>query len=223
MVLNSSGTWSVKTTNRHDERRISPIEWRAAARVVEERMRIHHGESRAEMFKAHHLVVEGIAASHSWDLAVEYDMTQREIAAADWDHNLDTLDQGALMRLALQATVVRAAAPTPSTPSRKRHAPGGDSTPTSAKRFASSHCFRCGGAGHIPADCVASATSAGRTPASVLKSGRNKSTLLAENGKQYCFSFARGTCNAGGSCANFHGCSICGDSAHGAASCSRAA
>lgn len=97
MVLNASGSWTVKSVPRNDECRITPIEWRSAARVVEDRMHVHHGDERAEMFKLHHLVVEGIAISHTWDLAVEYDMSQRELAAADWSHNLGLLDQTALI------------------------------------------------------------------------------------------------------------------------------
>lgn len=175
------------------------------------------------MFRAHHLVVKGIAASHNWELAVEYNMRQREIAAAEWDHNLDMLDQAALIQLALQATVIRAAPPAPTTLSCKRKTPGGDGTPSSMKCLASGHCFWCGGAAHMPADCVASATSARRAPAPVHKTGRNKNTLLAKNGKQYCFSFAHGSCHTARNCANFHGCSICRDTVHGAASCPWAA
>lgn len=223
MVLNPSGSWSVKTTPRTDEHCITPIEWRAAARVVEDRMCAHHGEEREKMFRMHHLVVDGLAWSYGWDLAVEYDISQRELAAADWEHNLETLDQTALIRLALQAASIKVNTPAPATPSRKRSTLSGDSGTVSAKHIASGHCFRCGGTGHIPADCVASSTSAGRNPTPILQNGRNKNTLVATHGKQYCFTFARGACNAGGSCTNYHGCSICGETAHGAASCSKAA
>ena len=226
VIVSTNGTFRVKGVSRAEERRITMIEWRVAAKIVEEKMGLYHNEERQEMFRKHHDAVEELASSFSWELAVEYDITQRELAAADWSHDLGSLDNVAVSRLYLQSLSISrgpASVPAPATPSRKRHAPSDEVTPAPAKRIASGNCFRCGGAGHVPADCVATTTSAGRKPATVLQGGSHRNTLLATNGKQYCFRFARRSCASGGNCSNFHGCSLCGDTSHGAASCTRSA
>jgi len=83
-------------------------------------------------------------------------------------------------------------------------------------------CFRCGAVGHFPGDCSSSSTVAGKQCYAVAKGPnlKTKHSLLAQDGRQFCFNFARfGTCRFGSGCSNFHGCSICQSSSHGAGSC----
>lgn len=74
----ANGTWSAQPiSHATDERDIIMLEWWAAARMVENRMHLHLGDERTKMFRKHHLVVEDFAGSHRWELAVEYDISQR--------------------------------------------------------------------------------------------------------------------------------------------------
>lgn len=218
VVINPQGGFSMKKMERRGEASITMIEWRAAARIAEDRTLFHHGEERAAAFAGHHLVVEEVAMDHGWPLAVKYDILQRELAAADVSHDISSLHLSALMKLQIQAMTFTARAPEPlAQQSSPRKRAFQDTEPATA------HCFRCGGGGHFPGDCTASSTTSGRIPAALAKGDGNKHAMVAPNGKQYCFSFARGKCNAGDSCSNYHGCSVCGDANHGAGRCKSAA
>lgn len=90
--INASGGFAAKGLNRKDEKLISLVEWLGAARAAEERILIHHGESRASMFHVHHQIITDLTRTHGWGIAIEYDIRQRELAAMHPEYDLSILD-----------------------------------------------------------------------------------------------------------------------------------
>lgn len=81
-------------------------------------------------------------------------------------------------------------------------------------------CFQCSGSGHLPPDCKAEFTTARKKTAPIASSSKSGNALLTPNGKHFCFNWSRNSsCHFGDTCTGFHGCSICGESSHGAGSC----
>lgn len=176
-----------------------------------------HGEARAGAFASHHKLVLDLGRSHNWEIAMEYDIQQREVVALNPSHDLGSLDLAALTIIATRP-ISHVFNPPSSSPS-KRSSPPESLARSPRKRFRS-HCFRCGGSDHFLADCKAEVTITGKPTAKLAPSAKSKHTMLAPNGKQFCFNWARSSsCSFGSSCANFHGCSICGEPSHGAGGC----
>jgi hypothetical protein len=216
-IFNSQGGLTVKNLDRRNEKLISTVDWHAAACAAEERIRFHHGEARAAAFATHHKLVMDLGRSHNWDIAMEYDVQQREVAALSPSHDLGSLDMAALTIIATRP-VSHQIAVSASSPS-KRYLPS-DSLTQGPKKRLRTHCFRCGASGHFPADCKADQTTAGKPTATLAHNAKSKHTMLAPNGKQFCFNWARNShCQFSDACSNFHGCSICREPSHGAGSC----
>jgi len=216
IVFNAQGGLTVKNLDRRNEKLISTVDWHAAARAAEERIRFHHGAARAEAFAAHHRLVMDLGRSHNWDIAMEYDVQQREVAALNPSHDLGSLDVAALTLIATRPVphlVIPSSSPS------KRSLPS-EGLSQGARKRQRSHCFRCGGLDHFPSECKADQTLSGKPAAAVSPNGKSKNAMLAPNGKYFCFGWARNnSCRFGEACTNFHGCSICGESNHGAGSC----
>ena len=213
-LINSQGGLTAKGLDRRNEHLISTIDWQGAARAVEERVREYHGPARGDAFAAHHQVVMDLARMHGWSAAMDYDIQQRELAAANHTHDIGTLDSAAFTLIATRAAPSQSASQFPKRP----HA--SDELDPFPKRQRPACCFRCGVKGHFPSDCKSNLTTAGKPVASVARGSKSKNGLLAPNGKQYCFSWARSSsCTYNDSCANYHGCSLCGDKGHGAGLC----
>jgi hypothetical protein len=227
-TFNNQGNLIAKGLDRSKERSIKFHEWLTASRVVEERITFYHGASRGAAFASHHKAVSELTSSHGWEIAHEYDILQRELAAQNPAHDLSGLDLNALTLIATQAAA-RASLMTPqishlpASPS-KRPPPSESafSALQSPRKKARLHCFRCGHSGHMPGDCSAETTAAGKPTASIAPSAKSRHALSATNGKHYCFNWARSSsCSFGSNCTNFHGCSICWESGHGAGSCNQ--
>jgi hypothetical protein len=217
VVFNAQGGLTIKSLDRRNERSISTVDWHAAARAAEERIRFYHGNVRAEAFSVHHKLVMDLGRSHNWETAMEYDIQQRDAVALNPSHDLGSLDLAALTIIATRPVTYSVTPPTSSSP--KRNLPSDNSTQTPRKRQRA-HCFRCGRPDHFPADCKAELTVSGKPTAKLAPTAKSKHAMLAPNGKQFCFGWARlSSCNFGDACTNFHGCSICGESGHGAGSC----
>ena len=215
-MFNAQGGLTVKLLDRRNEKSISVVDWHAAARAVEDRTRVHHGDERAEALAAHHRLVMDLARSHSWDTAMDYDIQQRDTIALNPTHDLSMLDLAALTIIATRP-VLSVSGPPSSSPKRSLQS---DSLSQAPRKRQRSHCFRCGGPDHFPSECKAEITSAGKAVAKLAPSAKSKHAMLAANGRQFCFSWARSsTCNFGSACSNFHGCSICGETGHGAGGC----
>ena len=215
IVFNAQGGLTVKSLDRRNEKLISAVDWHAAARAAEEWTRFHHGATRAEGFVAHHKLVMDLGRSHNWDIAIEYDVQQREVAALNPSHDLSSLDMVAFTIIATRPVTHHV---TPALSPLKRSPPS--ETFQAPKKHQRSHCFHCGGADHFPRYCKADQTVAGKPTAALSPNGRSKNAMLAPNSKHFCFSWAHySSCCFGEACSNFHGCSICGKSNHGASSC----
>ena len=216
IVFYAQGGLTIKSLDWRNEKSISTVDWHAAACATEKRIRFHHGASRAEAFTAHHKLVMDLGRSHSWDIAMDYDIQQNEVAALNPSHDLSSLDMAALTLIATRPVMHYIA--TSSSPS-KRSLPA-DAPSQVARNRQRSHCFRYGGLDHFPFKCKADQTLCGKPTAAVSPNGKSKNAMLAPNGKYFCFGWARNnSCCFGDACMNFHGCSICGELNHGAGSC----
>lgn len=222
----SSGGLVAKNLDRAGEQNISVLDWQAAARAAEERTRVHHGH-RADALAAHHTVVMRLANLHSWDIAVAYDIRQRELITAHPEHDPSTLDHDTLTIVTTQflsrgSPSKNAQYSTNSSSSLKRNAPPDSPAASPRKRFRT-FCFRCGRSGHLPGDCSERSTVTGRSCANIATGAQSRHALQAPGGKPFCFRFAKeSSCHFGTACTGFHGCSICGNAAHGAAKCASA-
>lgn len=225
LVFSSGGLVS-KTLDRSTENTISILDWQAAARASEDRTRIHHG-ARADALAAHHAIVLRLASMHSWEIAVAYDIRQRELFANHPRHDPSRLNNDVLTIITTRLVASRGAQ------SRSLPYSGGQASPlkrgapaessTSPRKRFRSYCFRCGKSGHLPGDCSERTTVTGRGCANVRAGAQGKHTLQAPGGKDFCFRFAKfSSCSFGSACTGFHACSICGDTSHGAAKCGSA-
>ncbi|KJA12767.1 hypothetical protein HYPSUDRAFT_210141 [Hypholoma sublateritium FD-334 SS-4] len=77
-VINAQGGLTSKQLDRKAERFISLSDWLGASRVMEDRLRVHLGNVRADAFAAHHRIVLDIERTHGWAIAVDYDIQQRD-------------------------------------------------------------------------------------------------------------------------------------------------
>jgi hypothetical protein len=225
IALNSQGVFTVKGLDRRAERLISVVDWIASGKAIEERTRFHHGDVRATALASHHTIVLGIARIHSWDLAMEYDIQQREAVAHNPSHDISFLDTTALSVMALRPPPIpalsfpSAPASVPAQRATKRQA-SSDFETSPSKRRQQILCFRCGLLGHLPADCSSTTTAAGKATAPLARGAKSFHSLAAPDGRQFCFNFAKSSsCAFGPTCTNFHGCSICGAPSHGAGRC----
>ncbi|KZP14732.1 hypothetical protein FIBSPDRAFT_1048624 [Athelia psychrophila] len=231
VVMDARSGFKHKVLETAGEKNISKLEWQAAGRAAVQRWRVHYGNKRADALAAHHLVVEALALAHSWQLAMDYDVQQRTLAANMVEHDLTDLDLIALAMVQLKYMTIsshqQSAGPSRQYPSSplKRPSPSGDAAHAPQapprKRTNRTYCFRCGGGGHLPGDYVASTTATGRIPATIVRSARSKHAMAAPGGLEYCFAFAQGACKQQ-DCNRGHSCSICGDTGHGAGSCKHA-
>ncbi|KAG2144461.1 hypothetical protein DEU56DRAFT_754133, partial [Suillus clintonianus] len=221
-TISASGSLMAKGLDRRNERSITLSDWIGAADAAEDRTEHYHGVARAKALKAHHSVVLGLSRSHSWDVAVEYDIQQREMVAQHPQHDLSQLDDRALTII---ATCIVARQPTISAPysqpQLKRPSPTSSSQfQQPPKKKARLQCFQCGGADHLPGDCTAESTVTGHPTARIASSAKSAHALAAPGGKIFCIGWARfSSCHFANACVNYHGCSICGDTAHGAGTC----
>lgn len=222
-TINAQGGLTAKGLDRRNETSINTFDWIAASHVAEKRILFHHGGARADALAKHHAVVLELARSHTWDIAMDYDVQQRELVSLQPTHDISTLDLIALTLIATRPrgnTAQPASASKPNSSPLKRSSPYSDNQSGHSAKRARSCCFRCGGTGHLPQDCTAESTTAGRPPATIAPNAKSKHVLLAPNGKQYCFNFAqKSSCPFGSNCINFHGCSLCNNPAHGASAC----
>ncbi|KZT25239.1 hypothetical protein NEOLEDRAFT_1134049 [Neolentinus lepideus HHB14362 ss-1] len=234
--LNRSGSWTAKGLDRRDERNITPINWQAASLVAEDRTRRYHGDARADALHNHHVIVMQLAGTHGWEVAVEYDIWQREAAANNVRHDLSGLDTSCLVVISTRSkttgltTGAMPAMAHSSTPGSNSSLKRGANATTMAaplqkRARTDGRCFRCGNSGHFPAQCTNALTITGRPVAALVTDpSRSPNTLAAADGRHYCFNFAvSGNCRFGEQCQNVHACSICGNRSHGAGGCTRRA
>ncbi|KAI6140126.1 hypothetical protein BKA82DRAFT_20507 [Pisolithus tinctorius] len=201
-ILTPEG-FATKSLDQVNELSISAADWINAACTAEECTHFHHGEEHANALASHHQVVTSISASHSWLVAMHYDIQQCEIAHANPEHDLMGLDMAALTiannhaLLAVQsltiATTTKRAAPNdlPSFPCKRPAHPNNNH----------GCCFRCGHSGHLPSNCTASSTAAGKPVVTLASNGKSKHTLIVPDGHHFCFNWAtHSSCSFGPEC-----------------------
>jgi hypothetical protein len=214
-IINAQGGITAKGFDRRSEKIISTVNWFASAKAAEDRTRFHHGDIRAMALTGHHTIVMELARSHNWDIAMDYDIQQREAVALNPAHDLSGLDTAALTIIATRPP------PLSAIPLRTLKRPvSSDFEVSPSKKKPQGLCFRCGLLGHLPADCRSDSTAAGKAPAALARGAKSIHALVAQDGRQFCFNFAKSSsCSFGATCTNFHGCSVCRSASHGAGSC----
>ncbi|THH14005.1 hypothetical protein EUX98_g9659 [Antrodiella citrinella] len=236
-TLGLDGSITAKGFSMQGQLDMPDSQWRVAASAAEDLTLKHHGAERGRALAAHHRVVENLNHSHGRRIAMEYDVQQRRIVARCNQHDISTLDANALtliataqLRTQSASTGVSLATNPPAYAKRNRTEYISDAQPQAAKRPRNSTnsnsapplCFRCGITGHLPAACSSTTTSAGRPCARIAPGATSPNSILAANGLQFCYNWARSSsCRFGTECNNHHACSICEDTDHGASACSR--
>ena len=176
---------------------------------------------------AHYKFVQELARLHGWQVAVKYDVLQHFLVAQNPRHDLGLLDPDAVSLIVSCILLQQlgwnvSGSGSPLSTLKCSFPSDANSVQSPLKKFRDSHhCFRCGAHGHLPADCKAKSTSA-RHPTFPLAGGdaKSKHALLGPDNKIFCFTWARNSfCPFGGACVNYHGCSICQGSTHGAKTC----
>lgn len=241
LTLTVEGTLKTRPLDPKGQELISQMDWLAASEALVGVIQSIHGDAMAGIFAAHFTVCRKVALEHSFEVAVRYDIQQRNIFAFDKRHDFSTIDTNALSVVvsalqtermeALKLAIHHAQFPPAIPASAKRSLSGFSSPPGPAQpkrnrmqtTGAQRHCFRCGKPDHLPVACVETVTVTGRAVAPFCTKSNSRNALLGPSGRSYCFHFARGTgCrfeSHPNGCSNHHGCSICGDATHGAGRC----
>ncbi|KAG1726068.1 uncharacterized protein EDB91DRAFT_1086889 [Suillus paluster] len=197
-TISASGSLMAKGLDRRNERSITLSDWIGATDVAEDRTEHYHVIACVKALKAHHSMVLGLSCSHSWDIAVEYDIQQCKMVAQHPQHDLSQLDDRALTIIATRIVTRQPAV----TASYGSSAFGAEEQTT------------------YQGDCTAESTVTGHPTAHIASSAKSAHALTAPGGKIFCISWARfSSCHFANACINYHGCSICGDTAHGAGTC----
>ena len=185
------------------------MDWYAVSMAAEGHIREHFGEGRAAALVTHHKIVMDLGHSHNWDITMEYDISQREMVVLCPTHYISILDVAVLAIIATCPSVKSMPQLFLSASPLKR--PFQYDHPTTPRKRSKHLCFRCGGAGHLPADCKADVTTAGTKTAPIISLSKSGNALLAPNGKQFCFNWSQNlSCHFTDACTGFHGCSLWG-------------
>lgn len=235
VIMMKDGTWKAKPIDRRGEKSLPFNEWYAAAQTLVSRIRVHHGNLRADKMEKHFANTASVFNTHNMAIAYAYDIRQRELACRNPLHDIAPLDTASLNLITSAALAASSdrfdnmqapqngsyrQPPNQLYLSAKRKSASFDQSTSPSKRKPQ-HCFRCGGPGHVISACTEPGTKAGIPCAVVAKRGKD-STLVAPSGKLYCFRWAReSSCHFEAKCYGYHACSICGDASHGAARCDK--
>ncbi len=233
-AVGPDGSLVVKSLTRKGNHAIEETDWNLVSHIAVTLTRKYYDNVWAAALEAHNQIVQELAVDYGWVIAREYDVRQREILAAEFQHDISTLDARCLSTIAIRAQIwlvqqhptgqlFPLATPDSGLTLGKR-APQHDQAPVQPKRArASGSCFRCRRADHLPTTCMATTTTAGKPALALDTNSRSPNALLTSDGRSVCFAWsARGHCRFGAQCHNNHSCSICGNQSHGASACNHA-
>ena len=105
VVLNLSGSFLDKLLDQYNERSISVVDWHTASHVMEERTCFHHSDAWAEALAMHHKVIMNLGFTHSWEIAIEYDIQQHKLSSLNPTHDLSSLNTTVLTIIATCALI----------------------------------------------------------------------------------------------------------------------
>lgn len=231
VLTEGSITLAQKKFSRNDDRSLSQTDYACAMDALFKLVKGIWTPVRIDAMTKHRENVNSIAQMFdNWALALEYDICQRESAAARKQHDLVAVNYPLLAVLSARPDLMP---PRPAKRPMDAAATYGDAAWHKKPRVAShtsgaaaqgptrmpNHCFRCGALGHLPKQCTATATVTGQLAASK-GPGQRPNALSTAAGQAYCYNFARHlVCSLGSDCRHKHACSICGETQHGAARC----
>jgi hypothetical protein len=118
-VIGADGSPVPKGPGHKDERSIPVADWYSAAKLMENKVREFHGEDCAQDFAAHHTNIMSLFGTHSWVIAMEYDIRQHEALAKDFSHDLRPTDVECLTLIVSQAVLFAASNAQTTPPPRK--------------------------------------------------------------------------------------------------------
>ena len=75
-VINAQGGLTAKGLDHHNETSINMFDWITVFHAVEKQMAFHHGGVRANALVMHHAMTLKLACSHTWEIAMDYDIQQ---------------------------------------------------------------------------------------------------------------------------------------------------
>lgn len=185
-MINTQGGLTAKGLDHQNDTSINTFDWIAVSHVTENQVTFHHGGVRAEALAKHHGTVLELAWSHSWDIAVDYNILQREIVTSQPAHDISTLDLvsltlivtwtwGSITQPSLSLTVKLGGSPL------KCASPHSDTQAGHPAKRPHSCCVQCGGSGHLPHHCTTESTLARHSPATITTNVKSKHALLAPN------------------------------------------
>ncbi|KIP03137.1 hypothetical protein PHLGIDRAFT_253714 [Phlebiopsis gigantea 11061_1 CR5-6] len=230
-VLKPGGTWSKKLPSRDADRSLTLEQWLVGSDIVARVTREECSEKHAAGYDSHLRIVRSVNGRFSWALAREYDILQREALGLDPRHDISVMNIELIAYLSAQSQFRNPAPIPPKRPSEFVAASGVRRVRARVDGAGAvaagdvGHCFRCGARGHLPRQCQAANTAAGKAVAVIAVGAdiHSPNALTGGDGRTYCFGFAKTShCERGGACRFAHACSICHATAHGAGRCNHA-
>ncbi|TFY54469.1 hypothetical protein EVJ58_g8845 [Rhodofomes roseus] len=107
-VVDVDRSLKLKAPDQKSECSISLVDWLDAGKMVVAATCKHFGADRADRLTAHHGWVEHVTQAFGWDVAVEYDIREREAAAENPRHNLSTYNDKLALMIVVQGMQAQA-------------------------------------------------------------------------------------------------------------------
>ena len=111
-VTRSTG-FLVKSLDWCSKKSITVVDWHTASHAAEERTCFHHSEAQAEALAMHHKIIMDLDCTHSWEVAIEYDIQHCKPSSLNPTHDLSLLNTMALTVIATHASIQQLPTPTP--------------------------------------------------------------------------------------------------------------
>ncbi|KAI0808124.1 hypothetical protein C8Q74DRAFT_1363547 [Fomes fomentarius] len=100
-AIGPDGSLVVKPLTRKGNHAIEETDWNLVSHIAVSLTRKYHGNAQVAALEAHNQVVQELAVNYGWAIAREYDVPQREILAAKFQHDIPTLNLCCLSTIAI--------------------------------------------------------------------------------------------------------------------------